>query len=119
LRNVAVTRPYFHDGRAQTLEKAVRTMVRGQLGMTLSSEEIKLIIQFLHTLTGEYQGRPVGAPGKKIQAQVWLNCVSVCRSWRASCCSLPTCSSRAGTQTSLGGHACKRHCRICNCMTRS
>jgi cytochrome c peroxidase len=67
LRNVAATGPYFHDGRAQTLEDAVRTMVRVQLGRTLTSEEIRLIIQFLHTLTGEYQGRPVGAPGKKRQ----------------------------------------------------
>ena len=67
LRNVAATGPYFHDGRAQTLEDAVRTMVRVQLGRTLTSAEIGLIIQFLHTLTGEYQGRPVGAPGKKRQ----------------------------------------------------
>jgi cytochrome c peroxidase len=67
LRNVAATGPYFHDGRAQTLEDAVRTMVRVQLGRTLTSEEIRLIIQFLHTLTGEYQGRPVGAPLKKRQ----------------------------------------------------
>jgi cytochrome c peroxidase len=67
LRNVAATGPYFHDGRAQTLEDAVRTMVRVQLGRTLTSEEIRLIIQFLHTLTGEYQGRLVGAPGNKRQ----------------------------------------------------
>ena len=65
LRNVAATGPYFHDGRAQTLEDAVRTMVRVQLGRTLTSEEIRLIIQFLHTLTGEYQGRPVGAHGRR------------------------------------------------------
>jgi cytochrome c peroxidase len=67
LRNVAATGPYFHDGRADTLEEAVTTMVRVQLGRTLSSDEIRLIVQFLHTLTGEYQGRPVGTPGKKRQ----------------------------------------------------
>jgi cytochrome c peroxidase len=67
LRNVAATSPYFHDGRAQKLEDAVRTMVKVQLGRTLTSEEIRLIIQFLNTLTGEYQGRPVGAAGKKRQ----------------------------------------------------
>jgi cytochrome c peroxidase len=65
LRNVAATGPYFHDGRAEALEDAVRTMVRVQLGRTLTSEEIRLIIQFLHTLTGEYQGRTIGAPRKK------------------------------------------------------
>jgi cytochrome c peroxidase len=57
LRNVAVTAPYFHDGWAQTLEKAVEVMARRQLGKTLTAEEISLIVQFLHTLTGEYQGR--------------------------------------------------------------
>jgi cytochrome c peroxidase len=57
LRNVAVTAPYFHDGRALTLEGAVDTMARMQLGRTLTPEEVGLIVQFLHTLTGEYQGR--------------------------------------------------------------
>ena len=59
LRNVAVTAPYFHDGRAPTLEGAVETMARVQLGRTITPEEIGLIVQFLHTLTGEYHGRPV------------------------------------------------------------
>jgi cytochrome c peroxidase len=59
LRNVAVTAPYFHDGRAPTLEGAVETMARVQLGRTITPEEIGLIVQFLHTLTGEFHGRPV------------------------------------------------------------
>lgn len=61
LRNVAVTAPYFHDGRAKTLEKAVDVMARRQLGRILTAEEIGLIVQFLHTLTGEYQGRSLAA----------------------------------------------------------
>jgi cytochrome c peroxidase len=59
LRNVAVTGPYFHDGRSQTLEQAVDTMAKRQLGRTLSPEEIGLIVKFLHTLTGEYQDQPL------------------------------------------------------------
>jgi cytochrome c peroxidase len=59
LRNVAVTAPYFHDGRAPTLEAAVETMARVQLGRIITPGEIGLIVQFLHTLTGEYHGRPV------------------------------------------------------------
>jgi cytochrome c peroxidase len=55
----AVTAPYFHDGRARTLEDAIDTMARIQLGMTLTPEEIGFIVQFLRTLTGEYRGRPV------------------------------------------------------------
>jgi cytochrome c peroxidase len=61
LRNVAVTAPYFHDGGAPTLEYAVTTMARVQLGRTLSAEEIGLIVRFLRTLTGEYQGTSLTA----------------------------------------------------------
>jgi cytochrome c peroxidase len=64
LRNVAATAPYFHDGRARTLEDAVDTMARVQLGRTLAQDEVGLIARFLHTLTGEYRGRPVAAVAK-------------------------------------------------------
>jgi cytochrome c peroxidase len=56
---VAVTAPYFHDGRAQTLEQAVDEMARSQLGRMLAAQEIGLIASFLRTLTGEYRGRPL------------------------------------------------------------
>ncbi|MDR2240404.1 MAG: cytochrome-c peroxidase [Zoogloeaceae bacterium] len=59
LRNAAVTPPYFHDGTAQTLEQAVDVMFRFQLGRTAPPEEKALIIKFLHTLTGEYKGKPL------------------------------------------------------------
>jgi cytochrome c peroxidase len=65
LRNVAATAPYFHDGHAPTLEAAVDTMARVQLGRTITPEEIGLIVQFLQTLTGEYHGRPVAASGQE------------------------------------------------------
>jgi cytochrome c peroxidase len=65
LRNVAVTAPYFHDGRTSKLEDAVAIMARVQLGRTLSQEDTTAIVQFLHTLTGEYRGRSLrDAPGK-------------------------------------------------------
>jgi len=67
LRNVAVTAPYFHDGRARSLADAVETMARVQLGRTLTHEETDVLVQFLYTLTGEYQGRPVTAPVQKAQ----------------------------------------------------
>jgi cytochrome c peroxidase len=59
LRNVAVTAPYFHDGSAASLEQAVETMARTQLGRVLEPREIGLIVRFLRTLTGEYRDRPV------------------------------------------------------------
>lgn len=55
LRNVELTAPYFHDGSAATLDKAIAVMVRYQLGRPLSREKIDLIVQFLRTLTVEYR----------------------------------------------------------------
>jgi cytochrome c peroxidase len=59
LRNVALTAPYFHDGSADTLEEAVTTMARYQLGRALAAEQADDIAAFLGTLTGEYRGRPL------------------------------------------------------------
>jgi len=59
LRNVAVTAPYFHDGRATSLEEAVDVMARNQLGRELGARDIELIVEFLHTLTGEHRGHPL------------------------------------------------------------
>lgn len=52
LRNVELTYPYFHDGAAATLEEAVGTMGRLQLGREFSPEEVTDIVAFLRTLTG-------------------------------------------------------------------
>ncbi len=59
LRNVALTPPYFHDGSAKTLKQAITVMAKYQLGRPLSKEQINLVAQFLGTLTGEYQGKPL------------------------------------------------------------
>lgn len=64
LRNVAVTAPYFHDGRAPSLNEAVSRMARSQLGRTLNSNEIDALVAFLNTLTGEYNGKKLSATGK-------------------------------------------------------
>ena len=53
MRNVAVTAPYFHDGTIPTLEAAVDTMARYQLGRKMSKDDIDAIVAFLKTLTGE------------------------------------------------------------------
>ncbi|OCC27736.1 Cytochrome C peroxidase [Leptospira interrogans serovar Canicola] len=51
LRNVAITGPYFHDGKITTLEEAVKKMAHLQLGKDLSDSDTKLIVTFLKTLT--------------------------------------------------------------------
>ena len=64
LRNVTLTAPYYHDGRIQSLETAVDLMASRQLGRPLHPDDIRLIVEFLHTLTGEYQGELLVLPGE-------------------------------------------------------
>jgi cytochrome c peroxidase len=64
LRNVAVTPPYFHDGSAATLSKAVKAMGYAQLDRTLTDDQTKAIVAFLNTLTGTYLGKPVTPAGQ-------------------------------------------------------
>ncbi len=52
LRNVALTRPYFHSGAVWELEEAVRIMARSQLGAALADDEVRAITAFLESLTG-------------------------------------------------------------------
>ncbi len=53
LRNVELTYPYFHDGGAATLSKAVEVMGQIQLGKKFTEEENASIVAFLKTLTGD------------------------------------------------------------------
>jgi cytochrome c peroxidase len=56
LRNVALTAPYFHDGRTASLAEAVKIMAGSQLGLELPEADVRSIVGFLNTLTGEYRG---------------------------------------------------------------
>jgi cytochrome c peroxidase len=51
LRNVANTAPYFHDGRADTLEAAIVTMAYVQLGRELEPSTILELKAFLNALS--------------------------------------------------------------------
>ena len=53
LRNIALTAPYMHDGRAKTLEDAVNIMSKYQLGRPMNKDELHKIVGFLESLTGE------------------------------------------------------------------
>ncbi|MCL1137097.1 cytochrome-c peroxidase [Shewanella pneumatophori] len=53
LRNIELTYPYFHDGSVWDLEEAVNTMADIQLGQKLSESEVKEMVAFLNSLTGE------------------------------------------------------------------
>jgi cytochrome c peroxidase len=59
LRNVATTAPYFHDGSAPTLSRAVKAMGRAQLDRMLTDQQVSAIVAFLNTLTGSYRGQEV------------------------------------------------------------
>ena len=72
LRNVEVTAPYLHDGRAGTLEQAIAIMGRTQTGKTLDDQDIALIRRILQLMEqgvaiGQVkqilrQGRPLAKP---------------------------------------------------------
>jgi cytochrome c peroxidase len=53
LRNVELTAPYFHDGTAETLDRAVRVMAKFQLGRQLTDTQVDRIVAFLKSLTGK------------------------------------------------------------------
>jgi cytochrome c peroxidase len=59
LRNITLTAPYFHDGSAPTLEQAVSIMSQYQLNQSLSTQTTDLIVKFLQSLTGKYEGQPL------------------------------------------------------------
>ncbi len=51
LRNVALTAPYFHDGKIETLDEAVRKMGKLQLDEELTNQQVSDIVSFLKALT--------------------------------------------------------------------
>ena len=51
LRNVALTAPYFHDGKIETLDEAVRKMGKLQLDEELTDQQVNDIVSFLKALT--------------------------------------------------------------------
>lgn len=53
LRNVEKTAPYFHDGSVSSLDQVVRKMAWHQLGVKITEQEVKLLVSFLQSLTGE------------------------------------------------------------------
>ncbi len=51
LRNIALTAPYFHDGKISTLDQAVRKMAELQLDEKLTDQQVNDITSFLKALT--------------------------------------------------------------------
>jgi len=60
LRLVSLTAPYFHDGSATNLHDAISVMAKYQLGREIPDQDEAMIIEFLHTLIGEYKGKRLG-----------------------------------------------------------
>jgi len=53
LRNIEYTAPYFHDASAKTLVDAVKKMGYLNLGITLTEDEVRQLVAFLKSLSGE------------------------------------------------------------------
>jgi cytochrome c peroxidase len=51
LRNIALTAPYFHDGKAATLGDAVKQMAKLQVDEDLTDDQVKQLVAFLGALS--------------------------------------------------------------------
>ena len=54
LRLAVLTPPYFHDGSAATLEEAIESMARYQLGRSVPEEHVQRIVDFLWSVVGSH-----------------------------------------------------------------
>ena len=59
MRNVAITKPYFHDGKVETLEETVKIMAKIQLDKDLSDEDTEYIVKFLKALTDKKREKSI------------------------------------------------------------
>jgi len=71
LRNIEVTAPYLHDGKAETLEEVIAIMGKTQIGKNINEDDVALLEKFLKTLTGEYRGKSLST-GSDSSANVML-----------------------------------------------
>jgi len=62
LRNIAETKPYYHNGKVETLEQAVSRMAEYQLGKNLTNEQVNSIVTWMKALTGEMPAEYVKPP---------------------------------------------------------
>lgn len=62
LRNIVETGPYFHNGSIAILDDAVSLMAEHQLGRTIGEEQVRLIVTFLGSLTGEIDTGYIARP---------------------------------------------------------
>jgi cytochrome c peroxidase len=74
LRNIALTAPYFHNGKVKTLEEAVHIMAKVQLNKDLPKKDAESIATFLmEGLTGEFPKQMMPhlpeTPGSSILAE--------------------------------------------------
>lgn len=62
LRNVAMTGPYFHNGKVTSLAEAVAQMAEYQRGRRLSERQIQDLVTWLEALTGDIPAEYIQEP---------------------------------------------------------
>jgi len=62
LRDIERTAPYYHNGKVETLEQAVSRMAEYQLGKNLTDVQLKSIVTWLKTLTGDIPAEYIKPP---------------------------------------------------------
>lgn len=67
LRNIEHTAPYFHNAGAKTLDQAINIMGLNQLGRQIPAEDRAKIADFLTSLSGKLNVKPLAAPADNEQ----------------------------------------------------
>ena len=62
LRNIEKTGPYIHDGSISDLGATVKIMGKAELGKDLTDAQVKSIVTFLGSLTGDFDDKYKTAP---------------------------------------------------------
>jgi len=62
LRNIVKTGPYMHNGSISDLEATVKIMGKAELNKDLTAAQIKSIVAFLGSLTGDFDAKYKTAP---------------------------------------------------------
>lgn len=60
LRNIALTHPYFHDGKVAQLDETVRLMAWMQLGLKLEDQQVADLTAFLKALSDKERSKAAG-----------------------------------------------------------
>jgi cytochrome c peroxidase len=58
-RNIELTAPYFHNGKVQDIDTAIRVMAKTELDKDFTDEQVSQVVAFFRTLTGKFAAQTI------------------------------------------------------------